>query len=95
MLAHLPRLQLLQADSSGLGDASLQALCYGWKLRTWAASSGTTLSSRMHWMFQLTVLPIAITIRTMHTDELLLLVKLNYGLVLGHCIAVHALMQGH
>ncbi len=40
VLARLPSLQLLQADSSGLGDDSLAALCYGWRLRAWAAESG-------------------------------------------------------
>lgn len=40
VLAHLPSLSLLQADSSGLGDSALEALCYGWKLRTWASEAG-------------------------------------------------------
>lgn len=46
VLAHLPSLSLLHADSSGLGDAALEALCYGWKLRAWALDSGgTTITS--------------------------------------------------
>ena len=45
VLAHLPSLSLLHADSSGLGDAGLEALCYGWKLRAWALESGGTTIS--------------------------------------------------
>ncbi|KAK9868792.1 hypothetical protein WJX84_011677 [Apatococcus fuscideae] len=44
VLAHLPALQLLHAEASGLGDASLAAACYGWKLRAWASESGTQLT---------------------------------------------------
>ncbi|KAK9835682.1 hypothetical protein WJX74_005828 [Apatococcus lobatus] len=44
VLAHLPSLSMLHADSSGLGNASVEALCYGWKLRAWAAESGTRLT---------------------------------------------------
>ena len=43
VLAHLPGLTLLHADSSGLGDAALEALCYGWKLRAWASESGENI----------------------------------------------------